>query len=958
MNIEKKLGALRNNPAVASIVSKIVDDPIRKGRGNRGEVIPPNDALLNKISAYTQSSIADAKSIFQLLPDMELVKQILVASIISPNNLVSTDINYTLADSEFDASLGTPMLGVISSFCENDYKIKTQLPTMLEDILFYRGSYPIAILPESTIDYAINSNQRISVESIREFCDETGNFKPLGLLGPNTEKKAGEENYSLSLEGLIESESVVKTTIDHKIDKSGILTVTDNLAVLKSPMLRQRIITEKVMGKFKAASLGMEGRQTLPVTEELKQLEGVLYKSRNYSYVPATALGVPNKNTRPTTGNPMIMRLPSESVIPVHVPGDEKTHVAYFVLLDVTGNPLSATSRTDYYGDMVNSLAITPEMAQKMMQSSFGNATQAGRFASNSNQVEMTELLTAYTSVVEQDLIMRLRNGIYGDSVELSRPDEVYRIMFARALAKKQTQLLLIPAELMVYMAFDYNEYGVGKSLIEDSKILASLRIMTLFANTMGGLKNSMGRTGLEITLDPDDNEPAQTVETIIHEYGRTRNIAFPIGASNPLDLIDFLQRAAVDVQVSGNPNYPETKVDIVDRQMNRTLVDQTLDQELKKRHIMSTGLAPETVDLGMNVEFATSIVSSNVMLAKRVKIYQDKMGGFLSDLVRKFVLFSEYKMNELRDIVEANRANIPKHLVERYRAMHSNDSDAKQTEVTVTATPNLTTVEITKEELIKQKAEANKDIPADFVIVEFLKVIEVSLPEPDSVRLENQLAAYEIKERALDKGLEAWINSTFLTDATLGQAGTDIAGLTAAVKAHFLRAWQRENNFLPELTDLVTLDGDGKAVLNLLDENNKYFDAIRKSVGSYVGKLKKENAKSDANLDEEQKKLEQKFGPQEEPIGSLDDGNSGDNTGGDAGSDSLDGSGSDPLDDFDSALSDTDAPSETNTNETKTTEETTETSSTTSTSTTDSENLNPDDFEENASGTGDFNLK
>src|SRR5690606_1018836 len=185
-------------------------------------------------------------------------------------------------------------------------------------------------------------------------------------------------------------------------------------------------------------------------------------------------------------------------------------------------------------------------------------------------------------------------------------------------------------------MAFDYNEYGVGKSLVEETKILASLRIMMLFANTMAGIKNSVGHTGLEITLDPEDAEPATTVEILMNEYAHTRQMAYPIGTAAPLEIINFLQRAAVDVHVSGNPRYPETRAEVVDKQANRTLVDTGLDEELKKRHTMSFGLNPETVDLGMNVEFATSITSSNILLAKRSKLYQDKLTPFLEDLISK----------------------------------------------------------------------------------------------------------------------------------------------------------------------------------------------------------------------------------------------------------------------------------------------------------------------------------
>ena len=49
-------------------------------------------------SSQISQSIKDADLIFQLLPELVLVKQILVSSILSPKDLVSTEINYTNED--------------------------------------------------------------------------------------------------------------------------------------------------------------------------------------------------------------------------------------------------------------------------------------------------------------------------------------------------------------------------------------------------------------------------------------------------------------------------------------------------------------------------------------------------------------------------------------------------------------------------------------------------------------------------------------------------------------------------------------------------------------------------------------------------------------------------------------------------------------------------------------------
>ena len=52
----------------------------------------------------------------------------------------------------------------------------------------------------------------------------------------------------------------------------------------------------------------------------------------------------------------LVMHLPAESVIPITVPGNPAEHVAYFVLLDINGNPLNVTAHDNYYDDIRNQI--------------------------------------------------------------------------------------------------------------------------------------------------------------------------------------------------------------------------------------------------------------------------------------------------------------------------------------------------------------------------------------------------------------------------------------------------------------------------------------------------------------------------------------------------------------------------------------------------------------------------
>jgi hypothetical protein len=162
------------------------------------------------------------------------------------------------------------------------------------------------------------------------------------------------------------------------------------------------------------------------------------------------------------------MRVPSEAVIPVYVPGDETRHIGYFILIDGSGHPVSANS---------------PMQGNQSLQSLWQQSSQSGNASgliqkakqnlmSNSsadaNNVE--QIVKVYGSIVENNLLTRLKNGVYEADYEISENEEVYRIMLARSLAGKFTTMVYIPEEFMTYFAFKHHPNGTGKSLLDDLK--------------------------------------------------------------------------------------------------------------------------------------------------------------------------------------------------------------------------------------------------------------------------------------------------------------------------------------------------------------------------------------------------------------------------------------------------------------------------------------------------------
>lgn len=821
-----KLNMFKKDPIANSIVTKLVSDRTQGGftPHRRGDQ-PPAESVIRRISDDVTQNINDSTNIFQLLPDTELAMQILISSILSPKDMINVELGYRVDPSVLESEISGPMIEVVRRHFEDVYKIKKELPKILEECLFTKGSYPLMVLPESSLDAMINSDQQVSVEAFKgALMGPGGRLSSIGLLGPSESNKV---RGTFSLEGLgydnvhfDETANEIKT-----VDKfKGLLKISDNFESLKLPRFMDKLRQDRISDALGVRRFGMEAAKRDEAKEEATIRN--LYRPRNYQRQPYQSVKTPGETGRASQGHPLVMKLPPEAVIPVHVPSNPEDHIGYFLLLDQYGNPLNRIKEADYYRDMSRQIG-SGDITSQLLGAARRGADGLGRDSQSS--LEVGEAVRIYSEIVERDLLSRLKNGVYGESVEIARPMDVYRVMLARSLANMGTQILYVPAELMTYMAFDHNQFGVGKSLLEDNKILASIRSMLLFSNTMAAIKNSVGRTGLRIQLDPDDPDPSSTVEYMIHEYSRNRQSAYPLGASNPLDIVDFLQNAGIDVQVSGNSAYPETTLDVEDKSTNRVMPDSTLEDDIKNKYFMSLGMSPETIDLSSNVEFATSVVTSNLLLAKRVIIYQDKLTGFLKEHIDKFVRHSSILIEELLGAIEGNK---------------------------------------------KALGSENRKLEPIQIVELFLGGLEVTLPRPDSAKLENQIQAFDLYSDSLEKAVDAYFGEdSFMLEAFDDVEG-DMRAVRAAVISYFKRQWLRNNNVLPELMDLVNVNKDGDPELDLMKIHGHHLESIGKSVSELMENMKADRIKRD--------KLREKLDAEADAASGDADDAGGDPTGGD----------------------------------------------------------------------------
>lgn len=833
------MNLIRKNPEQAAVIAKLVSaliPPRHDDKGNR-ELPTPNVMELRAMGNRLSRDITDAESVLSMLPDMELSMQILVSAILSPKDMVTIDLNYLAAEGVLPVELSSALLNIIRTLFDQGYKIKPELTKILRDMLFEKGSHVRAVIPESSLDEIINRHAAVTMESVADIIRPDGSVRGVGFLGSGLDKKSEwdeTKRHGVALEDFgnyeFNNDHDAQVKFFHgKFDKlettleslPGVF-VTDNPAILSYPRLQAKMRKDKLrmaLRRSNKLNVTMEAFSSVKMQKLTdRELTAALFKRPSNAHKVVDRLVTNEQSIRRSVGEPLVMELPPESVIPVTVPGQPEKHVGYFLILDNTGNPVRGKSNHDYYSELSQRLDGTGggSMPSQLLQRVKGMTT--GFDCSNNEHLDYS--VRVYGDMIEQDLLARLRNGVYTNGVALARNQEIFRVMLARTLSKQQTQLLFLPVELVTYFAFDYNADGIGKSLLSNMKVLNSLRATLMFANVMQSVRNSIGLTNVNLKLDEEDPDPQKTVERMMSEVVRGRQQAFPLNTSSPADIVYQLQRAGYQFTWEGHPGLPDVKVEMTERNTNYALPDPALEENLRKRAIMATGLNPETVDTAFNGEFATSVLNNNLLLSRRVMQRQDEFMPQLKDHLGKYILASQATIDEMREQIAGHWEHM------------NHDPDLL--------------------EQIPGEGEVKKANAIDFVLHEFIAGMTIELPRPNTVTTQNQLTALQGYIELLDIGLDGWFNQKFMSDTMTGQLSATAEALRELIRAHYIRKWMADNGVLPELADMTARDEDGKLRLDFSENNKAFLESIMGMSGTLLAAV----APIKKKLDEDLKKL------------------------------------------------------------------------------------------------------
>lgn len=810
----------KNNGKIPAIINKnknlsIIANKLNQSEKDIEDVKKISPVNLPEISNSIKDKILNNETIVKLFPDIELSMQIVTSSILSPNDMVSTNLIYDANDLTLPSDIKIGLLDSIKTYISNEYKIEDKLPNILRESMFTKGAYIETVIPESSVKTLINNNlDNVSVESIAD----SENKDRVKILS-NVDKDNGENISIENLSMMKDEEQVTLNISDEELD----MVITDDFSILASTEVFSKVIKDKISNE-----LYQDHKVTNKEEEEFEKL----FRT-NKAVKDAGAVTVLTKDqiSEETIGKPLIMKLPVESTIPVHVTGDVSNHLGYFVLLNEKGIPISTENTWE-----IDAKNMSQELSTKA-KSLIDKASNAINGYSK-KEPKLSQMEEVYSHIIKSKIKKRLKDGVFGDAVDIDDDNnDIYRVMLTRVLKKQRTKLLYIPKDLVSYFAFKYRDNGTGESLLETISVLSSIRAILLFARIMANIKNSVTTTEISATIDPNDVDPSKTMNKIMSEVMKSRQTQLPIGVTRVEDLVDWTKKVGYRFNFK-HDSLPDMDISTSDDSTSKVVPDSDLDEDIRKQILMAFSLPPKAVEDGYDSDFATTIVQSNMLFTKRTMNNQDKLMSMVTEHVRRLIKNDSNIYSIIEDNIKANITHIIRHLKKKKSAN------------------------------IDVKNNLDKDKLAKWITSKYIDNITITLPRIEEYNDDNLKDAFDHYKDSVDDYIETFFGDEAMPDEITGMLGEKTEDFKYALKHAFLRKWMSDNNYMTDILNATNLNSEDDPIFDVYGEYEHYMDNLSKVLIPFMKRMGKKVDKSDKKIE----KLEEEEEEEIEEDSSSDD--------------------------------------------------------------------------------------
>jgi hypothetical protein len=594
---------------------------------------------LEALSESTANNIVEHERILSMAPEIAQAAEIVIPSILSPNDMLGDQVNIRLDRERLPSTLSKAVVDQIEQLiqheCEDVLRLSTRLPERIKEALYRSGASVELILPTAVLNRLFNGDGLIkkgaeNLDISAKLSDvEKALLKNDILTGDLP--KAAVEQIKISVEadaGLAEHN--VKTSYNGK-DFSDM----------------QKVIGIEAYGSPETLLLGRVKR---------KRAEADLTKGLRERYTQATGVSVPNASILSdrelgTGSAPLLVELPTESVIPLIVPNNPKSHIGYFVLMDETGNPLNLS--TTVSDDVLNA-----KLAEHDKNTVIGSMYAA--FGHDAKTIRKDDALKTvrrvYQSMVEQYLSAKVAPlGHHG--LKPVMMNGIYNHLLSRYLEARGTRVVFVPAEFISYLCYQYNEDGTGRSKLESLKFVLSIRISLIVARTMTALNSAMDRKKVTINFPTDENsiqmDPTRIMETVRNAIRDKYSMKL---SSDPNQIMNGIADRALTIKAEGMAGLQGFSIDHEDASGSRGGGDSgaatDLSNDIRNMIILGLDVPPSAANaLGEN-EFSRSVATSSLFFARKIMQMQKPTIECCTEEVQHFVRYNGTLCSDIRNFL------------------------------------------------------------------------------------------------------------------------------------------------------------------------------------------------------------------------------------------------------------------------------------------------------------------
>ena len=733
-------------------------------RSTNGHPIPSYGALDANL-AKTISDRRDIKNILEMNPNAQLAIDICVNGTLSPNNTLDSQLQYK---SSYDklGPVKSVLLQKIREIMNAQVELEDVLPTILKDAKYDVGSYALLVVPTGRIrdmikaekvDGARNEQKILKFESM---INDLSNVKK-----PLLADKRYLEPSALSFK--LEDIGLEPTA---KVDISNLITVHSDLEIVRLSKMRERLIerdaVDGCLDSLDSFSDYDAKKDMAELADKYKQeglddsvISDALNRARSFSFDDVVSL---SPDVDPDGIDMAVhMHVPHESIFVMHKPGSPEDHVGYYIALDMSGNPISVedelgTYTPNYTGTFGND-ATNSSMAG---QTNFaGGNTELGFSGMNNSSIQgrrISDKTALFSKVTEKQLIDKIKSGYFKHhDISLAEHKDLMQTMFQRLLSNKQTQLIFVPASLMTYIAFEYDENGNGISLIIKHKNIGVLNSILTLANTLSAINNTIDYKEVRVKFDDDELDFSKTTDMIIGNLVRSSSMnGSRLLSTDVYKQFDYLGTRGYQLAFEDHPSFPGTSVEINNLDRERAAPDVDVMEKNEALLIQSLGSTPEVVDMARNVEFASSYFQSNLQAARRAIADQKILTKFLDKFIKIYLLNSPLALKWMIKEIDKSRKENP---------------DIR----------GVKTIELVRG---------------------FINSVTTHLPKPDMVKVELLDKAIQEQEKLVDHILKYTIGEEALQGEDVGEhLEATLEAIRRKIKAVIMRDYLASNNMFNE---------------------------------------------------------------------------------------------------------------------------------------------------------------